>query len=144
MRAISQSGVDHEALVDPVSLAEAKIAVISESMTALSMIKRSIGNYLESDGDKLHINNVGKSLRDVAGALIFLEQENVHDVLLALDSFIERQVLTSQQPVEDHKMEAFADAITAVEYFMDSMNGHMAGADDAIRLAQESLSHLNS
>jgi len=130
--------------VDPVSLNEAKISIIAESMTALSMIKRAIGSYLESDGDKLHITNVGKSLRDVAGALIFLEQENVHDILIALDNFIEKQVLVTQQPVEDHKMEAFADAITAVEYFMDSMNGHMSGADDAIRLAQESLSHLNS
>ena len=144
LRAISQGGVDHDALVDPVSLNEAKISIIAESMTALSMIKRAIGSYLESDGDKLHITNVGKSLRDVAGALIFLEQDNVHDILIALDNFIEKQVLVTQQPVEDHKMEAFADAITAVEYFMDSMNGHMSGADDAIRLAQESLSHLNS
>ena len=144
MRAISQSGVDHEALVDPVSLNEARISVIAESMTALSLIKRAIGNYLESDGEKLHIQNVGKSLTDVAGALIFLEQENVHDILMALDDFIENQVLVAQQPIEDHKMEAFADAITAVEYFVDSMTGHSTGADEAIRLAQESLSHLKS
>ncbi len=144
LRAISQSGVDHEAAVDPVSLNEARISVVSESMTALAMIKRAIGSYLESDGDKMHIQNVGKSLKDVAGALLFLEEDNVHDILISLDSFIVKQVMVSQKPIEDHKMEAFADAITAVEYFMDSLSGHTTGADEAIRLAQESLLHLTS
>jgi hypothetical protein len=125
-----------------VSLKEARISLLQESMTALAMIKRAIGSYLESDGDKLHINNVGKSLLDVAGAMLFLDKKNVYDILVALDKFITNQVIPSHDPVPDHKMEAFADAITAVEYFIDSMNGQATGADDAIRLAEESLTHL--
>jgi hypothetical protein len=140
--AISQRGLDRGSLVDPVSLKEARISLLQESMTALAMIKRAIGSYLESDGDKLHINNVGKSLLDVAGAMLFLDKKNVYDILVALDKFITNQVIPSHDPVPDHKMEAFADAITAVEYFIDSMNGQATGADDAIRLAEESLTHL--
>ena len=144
LRAISHSGLDTKALVDPISLREARIAVVSESMTALAMIKRAIGSYLESDGDHLHVKNVGKSLLDVAGALLFLDKRPAHDVLLALNTFITQQVLTAREPIAEHKMEAFADAITAIEYFLDTLNGQSAGADEAIRLAQESLVHLQS
>ena len=140
--AVSQQGLDRDASVDPVSLKEARISVLQESMTALAMIKRAIGSYLESEGDKLHVNNVGKSLMDVAGAMLFLDKKPVFDILVALERFVTQQVMTSQDPVPEHKMEAFADAITAVEYFIDSLNGQATGADDAIRLAQESLTHL--
>lgn len=140
--AVSQQGLDRDASVDPVSLKEARISVLQESMTALAMIKRAIGSYLESEGDKMHVNNVGKSLMDVAGAMLFLDKKSVYNILIALEKFITIQVMTAQSPVPDHKMEAFADAITAVEYFIDSLNGQATGADDAIRLAEESLTHL--
>lgn len=140
--AISQQGLDQASSVDPVSLKEARISLLQESMTALAMIKRSIGSYLESDGDKLHVNNVGKSLLDVAGAMLFLDHPEVHNILVALERFITSQVMNSHDPVPDHKMEAFADAITAVEYFIDSLSGQATGADEAIRLAEESLTHL--
>ncbi|MDO6806494.1 hypothetical protein Q4595_28815, partial [Wenyingzhuangia sp. 1_MG-2023] len=75
---------------------------------------------------------------------LFLDKRPAHDVLLALNNFITYQVLAAREPIEEHKMEAFADAITAIEYFLDTLNGQTAGADEAIRLAQESLVHLQS
>ncbi|WP_221798534.1 hypothetical protein [Oceanobacter mangrovi] len=144
LRTIGASGIDKTAAVDPVSLNEAKIAILSESMAALGMVKRAIGSYLESAGDKLHVRNVSKSLLDVAGAMLFLERQSIHDILLALRDFIENQVLAGEEMIEEHKMEAFADAITAVEYYIDSMNTGGAGSTEAVKLAQESLRHLIS
>merc|ERR1712000_795699 len=41
IRSLTQEGLDQNSLVDPVSLNEARIAVLSESMTAMTMIKRA-------------------------------------------------------------------------------------------------------
>jgi len=142
MRALTQHGLDRAALVDPVSLNEARIAVLSESMTALTMIKRAVGSYLDSNNDKLHIRNVGKSLIDVAGAMMFLEKEPVYQMLLQLEQFIRKQVLDTDIQPPAGRMEAFADAISAIEYYLDSLNGQSAGAEEAVQLAADSIRQL--
>lgn len=142
MRALTHNSLEESTLVDPVSLSEAKIAVLAESMTALTMIKRAIGSYIDSNGDKLHIKNVGKSIKDVAGAMMFLELPDLHAMLLELDHFVGRKVLESDVPPKDAQMEALADAITAIEYFLDSIGGQSAGTEEALKLARESINHL--
>lgn len=141
MRALTHSSLEQSA-IDPVSLSEARIAVLSESMTALTMIKRAVSAYIESSGDKLHIRNVGKSLIDVAGAMMFLDRPEVYDMLLTLDRYLTRNILDSELPPKENQLEALADAITAIEYFLDSLGGHSAGAEEALNLARESISHL--
>ena len=130
--------------VDPLSLLEARIAAISESQSALSVTKRAIASYVDSNGDKLHIKNVGKTLLDVSGALFFLDQKNVGDLMIALQGFVEKKIIDSDFAPTEDKIEALADAISAVEYFIDSLGGQSAGASEAIALAEESIQHLLS
>jgi hypothetical protein len=130
--------------VDPLSLLEARIAAISESQTALSVTKRAISSYVDSNGDKLHIKNVGKTLLDVSGALFFLDQERVAELMVTLQSFVENKIIQSDFAPTEDKIEALADAISAVEYFIDSLGGQSAGASEAVALAEESIQHLVS
>lgn len=128
--------------VDPLSLLEARIAVISESQSALSVTKRAIGSFVDSGGDKLHIKNVGKTLLDVSGALFFLDQESVASLMVSLQQFVELKIIESDESPDESKMEALADAISAVEYFIDSLTGQSAGASEAVALAKESIQQL--
>jgi hypothetical protein len=130
--------------VDPLSLLEARIAAISESQSALSVTKRAIGSYVDSNGDKLHINNVGKTLLDVSGALFFLDQDEVSGLMISLKDFVENNIVDSDVVPTEDKIEALADAISAVEYFIDSLTGQSAGASEAVSLAKESIKHLVS
>jgi len=82
-------------VIDPVTLKEANIAVVSESVTALVMVKRAVASYVDS-GDKLHVKNVGKSLRDVSGAVIFLGKADLRSMLLELEELVEHQVMDSR------------------------------------------------
>ncbi len=128
--------------VDPLSLLEARIAAISESQTALSVTKRAIGSYVDSNNDKLHVKNVGKTLLDVSGALFFLDQEDVSELMRDLQRFVEDKVVEGDVAPTEDKIEALADAISAVEYFIDSLSGQTAGATEAVALAKESIQHL--
>jgi len=128
--------------VDPLSLLEARIAAISESQSALSITKRAIGSFVDSAGDKMHIKNVGKTLKDVSGALFFLDQEEVAGLMRELEHFVDQKVVESDEAPSEDKMEALADAISAVEYYIDSLNGQTAGAAEAVALARDSISHL--
>jgi hypothetical protein len=134
--------LDTDSKVDPLSLLEARIGAISESQTALSLAKRAISSYVDSNGDKMHIQNVGKALIDVRGALFFLEQEEASGLMLSLERFVNRKILDSDFAPAEDKIEALADAISAIEYFIDSLTGQGTGAPAAIALAKESISHL--
>jgi hypothetical protein len=128
--------------VDPLSLLEARIAAISESQTALSVTKRAIASYVDSGGDKMNIKNVGKILLDVSGVLFFLDQEEVSGLTINLQRFVEDKIVASELSPTEDKIEALADAISAVEYYIDSLTGHTAGATEALVLAKESIKHL--
>ncbi len=134
--------IDISSKVDPLSLLEARIAAISESQSALSVTKRAIGSYVDSNGDKLHIKNVGKTLLDVSGALFFLDQEDVSALMIDLQRFVEDKIVDGDIPPTEDKIEALADAISAIEYYIDSLTGQTAGASEAITLAKESIAHL--
>ena len=131
-----------EKLIDPVTLREATISVIAESVSALVMVKRSVASYVDT-GDKLHVKNVSKSLHDVSGAVVFLEKPELRDLLLNLEEFMERRVVQSLTTPVDRDMDAFADAVTAVEYYLDTYDNPSAGGSDALRMAEESMAQLS-
>ena len=135
------TGLASSSKVDPLSLLEARIAAISESQTALMVTKRAIGSYVDT-GDKMNIKNVGKTLLDVSGALFFLDQEEVSSLMINLQRFVEDKIVASDFAPTEDKIEALADAISAVEYYIDSLNGQTAGATEAVALARESIQQL--
>ena len=144
VHAIIQSNhLKGEQIIDPVTLKEANIAVVSEAVTALVMVKRAVAAYVDS-GDKLHVKNVGKSLRDVSGAVVFLEKKLLRDMLLELEEFVEHQVMDARVAPSAQDMDAFADAVTAVEYYLDTYDSPSSGGEDALRMAEESMVHLRS
>jgi len=130
-------------VIDPVTLKEANIAVVSESVTALVMVKRAVASYVDS-GDKLHVKNVGKSLRDVSGAVIFLGKADLRSMLIELEEFVEHQVMDSRVAPSAQDMDAFADAVTAVEYYLDTYDSPASGGSDALRMAEESMVQLRA
>src|SRR5690554_7953813 len=119
MLSLKHSALDSAATLDPVVLNEARITIISESMTALTLIKRAVGSFLDSNNDKMHIKNVSKGLLDVAGAMVFLDNTDVTKMLLILEEFIRKQVIDSATPPSQSKIEAFADTISAIEYYLE-------------------------
>lgn len=144
VQALTQSNrLTDEKLIDPVTLKESNIAVISESVTALVMVKRAVAAYVDS-GDKLHVKNVGKSLHDVSGAVVFLEKAGLREILLELEEFISYGVLDSRVPPSSADLDAFADAVTAIEFYLDTFDSPSAGGEDALRMAEESMEHLRT
>lgn len=142
MLALKHGALDSAATVDPVVLNEARITIISESMTALTLIKRAVGSFLDSNNDKMHIKNVSKGLLDVAGAMVFLDNTDVTKMLLILEEFIRKQVIDSATPPSQSKIEAFADTISAIEYYLDTMIGQGSASSEALKLAASSIKQI--
>ncbi len=123
-------------------LAEAHIVVVGESQAGLSLAKRAITAYLESSGDKLHLANVQGVLDGVLGALIMIEQTRAAKVLQSTARCIEEKLLKSESKPEDYLLETLADALTSLEYYVDSLGRNSEGNAELITLAEESVTSL--
>ena len=123
-------------------LLEARIVVKEEAKNGLSLAKRAITSYLESDGDKMHLLNVPSSLNLVRGGLWFLDQHRAAEQVAACARYIQTPMLdASSMPSE--QMDTLADALTSLEYYLEG--GMVLQAKEnrsVLDLADESLKAL--
>ncbi len=124
-------------------LAEAKRIVLSESEAGLSLTKRALSSFADSDFDTGHIRNIGKTLITVRGGMLMLKCHKAASILLRCAVFVE-EVLMDQDPPPGIKemLETFADSIISVEYYLNSVTSSFQMDESVLALAEESLEAL--
>ena len=127
---------------EPVELKEARIVLIEESQAGLSLAKRAITAYMESGSDIMHLMNVPSTLETVRGGLIFLGMTRAGHIIQQSARFIQENMLERQTPPEAQQLEVLADALTGVEFYLESAERSAVANVDVLKLAEESLAQL--
>lgn len=124
-------------------LAEAEVAVLKEAESGLSLIKRALGSYAESDYDHGHIRNVATTLNSVRGGMVVLNLRRAASVVERLVDFVEAVVdQRDAAPQIEQSLEIFADAIISLEYYLGEVKMHRKADVQSLNLAVESLNAL--
>ncbi|HHX35176.1 MAG TPA: ferrous iron transporter B [Gammaproteobacteria bacterium] len=125
-------------------LLEARIVVNEEAKSGLSLAKRAITSYLESDGDKMHLANVPSSLLLVRGGLVFLDQERAAEQVGACAHYIQTHMLEATTMPSEQQLDTLADALTSLEYYLEGgVLLHAKENRSVLDLADESLRALD-
>ncbi len=124
-------------------LADAKRIVLSESEAGLSLTKRALSSFSDSDFDTGHIRNIAKTLNTVRGGMLMLRCDRAAQVLDKCAQFVD-EVLMDQDPQPGLKemLETFADSIISVEYYLNTATSSLQMDDSVLKLAEESLEAL--
>lgn len=126
----------------PVELKEAHIVLVEESQAGLALARRAVTAYVESDHDRMHLMNVPATLETVRGGLIFLGMTRAADIIRTAIRFIQESLLESRDaPAEPH-LEVLADALTSIEFYLESAERSSVNKEDVLALAEESLAEL--
>ena len=126
-------------------LLEARIVLSDEAKSGLSLAKRAITSYLESEGDKMHLANVPSSLQLVRGGLWFLDQHRAAEQVAACAHFIQTQMLEASIMPSEQMLETLADALTSLEYYLEGgVLLHAKENRSVLDLAEESLRALGA
>tara|TARA_R110002167_G_scaffold67357_2_gene190378 strand:- start:2419 stop:3594 length:1176 start_codon:yes stop_codon:yes gene_type:complete len=123
-------------------LIEAILVVIEESKLGLSLVKRSISSYIDSQGDKLHLANVSQVLIGIKGAMLMIGQERASVLLDSSVRCIKVELLESESLPDSKFLETLADALTSLEYFIESMSVKGSVNDALLKLTEESLASI--
>lgn len=127
---------------EPLELKEARIVLIEESQAGLSLAKRAITAYMESGNDIMHLMNVPSTLETVRGGLIFLGMTRAGRIIHQAARFIQENMLERQSPPQAQQLEVFADALTGIEFYLESAERSALANTDVLGLAEESLAEL--
>ena len=124
-------------------LEEARQVLVGESRAGLSLAKRAISSYVDSHWDEMHLNNVPVTLHSIWGGLIFLQLERAAKVMDSCGDYVEKRLINSTEGKPDvHLMETLADALTSIDYYLESMEENKPIGDGVLDVAEESVHEL--
>src|SRR5690606_4388305 len=124
---------------ESVYLQEAIWVVADEARSALTLAKRAITAFIESDYDKLHLANLPGTLRSIWGGLVMVNDPQAADVIARVAASIQERLLDAREAPVSQVLEALADALTSLEYYIESIGRREDRNTDLLKLAESSL-----
>lgn len=124
-------------------LQEAELLVIKEAQAGITLAKRAITSFVESNYDRVHISNVAVTLNTVRGGLIVLNHQRGAAILTSCIGFVQKTIDEGfRQDRIQGMLETLADALIALEHYLAEIE-HVRNADDSVlEIAEESLAAL--
>src|SRR5680860_64942 len=118
---------------------EAVYVVADEARGALTLAKRAITAFVESDYDKLHLANLPATLHSIWGGLKMVNDPGAAHVLERVAASIQERLLDARAAPETQVLEALADALTSLEYYIESIGKREESNAALLRLAETSM-----
>lgn len=123
-------------------LDEARALLVAESRSGLSLAKRGLSSYLESSRDLMHLTNVPATLQSVVGGLAFLGLPRCGSILRCTARFIDERMLNAEEQPGIAEMETLADAISSVDYYLESLEAGKPMGEGILEIAEDSVAEL--
>ncbi len=135
-----------EAINDGISvtqLDDARRVVVAEARAGLSLAKRAITSFMDSNWDGMHLNNVPVTLKSVWGGLVFLQLHRAAAVVDSCEHFIENKLIKDSSATPTGElMETLADAVTSIDYYLEGMEDDKPIGEGILEVAEESMQEL--
>ena len=116
---------------------------ISEAITELGYLKEAIAQFVES-GERQRLAGVERRFEAVRGSLALMELDRAPDLLAATERFLRERVLGSAEPPSPQALEALADAITGIEYYLEALREGRSYGERGLDVSEEGLRRLDS
>ncbi|EAR21382.1 Hpt domain-containing protein [Nitrococcus mobilis] len=114
------------------------IQAISEAITELGYLKESIVQFVES-GERQRLESIERRFGAVRGSLILLELERVPELIGTTEHCLRECMLSTAEFPSPQILEALADAITGVEYYLEAMRDGRPYGEQGLDVSEDRL-----
>lgn len=94
--------------------------VMKEAKEDLTRVREIMNGYLENPQEKESLKHLPMMLHNITGSLTMLSYKRVAQVLLSTRVFIEKELIGGDAIPEQEKLDALADAVMSVEYYLEA------------------------
>ncbi|MBQ0799008.1 MAG: Hpt domain-containing protein [Porticoccaceae bacterium] len=148
LKAWPLQGDDDEATMDDAQqtaymLGSAQQALVAEVHNSIEQVKDAIVGYISSRNDKQHLQEVPRLLNEMQRAMAIIDYRRLAEIIKSCGSYVSKELIRGTVPPQWQDIDALADSIISVEYYLDSLGS--AETDDSEKIlltAEQKLSAL--
>lgn len=127
----------------PRSEARHILATLMHEATAnTGKVKDAIVAYVESGWQSTQLAEVGALMDEVAGAMRMLSAPRPAELAEGIGRFVGNELLADRRVPSTAQMDHLADALAALEYYLEAAREHRGGLEHILDVAEHSLSSL--
>ncbi|RAO75594.1 Hpt domain-containing protein [Dyella jiangningensis] len=127
----------------PRSEARHILATLMHEATAnTGKVKDAIVAYVESGWQPQQLAEVGPLMDEVAGAMRMLSAPRPAELAEGIGRFVGNELLADRRVPSSAQMDHLADALAALEYYLEAAREHRGGLEHILDVAEHSLSTL--
>ena len=117
-------------------------ALMREASVNLQQAKQDIVAFVESPWDHARVERIPELLEQISGALRMLDLSEAGDFVTAIVRFVQIELLAHRRVPTTEQMDKLADALAAVEYYLEATREHRRGREAILDVARDSLQSL--
>ncbi|VAW92285.1 Signal transduction histidine kinase CheA [hydrothermal vent metagenome] len=117
-------------------------SVISEAKVDLSNVKESLSAFSRDPSNHELLSDIPAFLSQIQGSLAILNLTRASDLLDECNQFIQKDLISEQTVPELVTLETLADAISSIEYFLESLAENWGQPDAILEVAEQSLKKI--
>ncbi len=116
--------------------------VINESRELLTDIKEGLNTFAVDGSAFEAIEDVPAKLAQIKGALAVLNLQRAAELLASTINYVRNDVLKQRQAPDALKLDALADVITSIEYYLEAIEENRAHPETILAVAELSVEEL--
>ena len=116
--------------------------VLDEAKVNLSKVKDALTLFSQNNEDRDSLKPTPSLLEQIQGSLMILSLEDASNLLALTNNYIRSKLIKEPIPPSVEDMNNLADAISSLEYYMESMMGSWGQPEAILNVAEQSLQAL--
>lgn len=117
---------------------EAQEALCHESRLTLAKVCDQVTQYAQ-DQDNSGLQTLAEQLREVSGALLFLESTQGHNILQKAANLIELNILPNNKTLTLDQLRLLANAIISADFFFEQMQNKQPLIEKSLQVGEQSI-----
>lgn len=118
------------------------VVTLREAAVDMAHIKEAISKYV-SVGDDEQLKNAGERFNTLQGALNMLQLQEPARMLAKVASYIDKNFREAEATPNTNEINALADVITSIEYFMESVAEDLGQGENILEYTRGALDRLD-
>jgi len=116
--------------------------LMREAVVNITRAKQDVVAFIESPWDHDRVVQIPQLLEEIAGALRMLGLANAGELMTAIVRFVEVELITYRRVPTAEQMDKLADALAAIEYYLEATRDQRSGRERILEVARDSLEGL--
>ena len=116
--------------------------VLDEAKVNLTKVKEALTQFSQNNEEREQLKSIPAFLEQIQGSLMILSLEDAANLLTLTNNYIRKNLIKETIPPSLDDMNNLADAISSLEYYMESLMGSWGQPGAILAVAKQSLQSL--